>query len=69
MNSTQFHPARGLLRLTWPQIELIDQLIDQLCQSTGEEGSGTLVLEVKRGKLRFAEYPLRLRTELQPNRE
>lgn len=60
-------PAKGLLRLTWPQVEMIDAKISSLCGFT-EEGGGEarLVVVIKKGKVRFVEMVLS--EELSPTR-
>jgi hypothetical protein len=65
-----YRPAKGLLRLTWPQVEQIDAMVSSLCALTEQNGEGDearLVLVVKRGKLKYAERPV-LSTELRPTR-
>lgn len=47
-------PARGLLRLTWPQIETIDAKISSLCALTETgEVQAELVITIKNGRLEF----------------
>lgn len=60
-----FRPARGLRRLTWPQVERIDALISSLCKLTYDGGEARIVLVIRNGKLRFAERPV-LSEELRP---
>jgi hypothetical protein len=62
-----YRPAKGLLRLTWPQIETIDAKISSLCAFTEESsGEAELVIKIKKGKVRFVE--MRLSEELSPAR-
>jgi len=58
MSSTNDYqpPAKGLLRLTWPQIEMIDAKVSSLCGFTEENGGeARLVIVIKQGKVRFIE--------------
>lgn len=68
LSQNGYQPAKGLMRLTWPQIEKIDVMVSSLCGVT--EGRGTeahLVLVVRNGKLRFATRSM-VSEELVPNR-
>lgn len=38
--TTRFRPASGLRKLTWAQVELIDQIVAEMCglsETTGDE--------------------------------
>lgn len=49
----------GLRRLSWPQVEEIDRMVDQLCQLTGSSGAdGRLGLLVQDGQLGTIEPPV-----------
>ena len=66
-SGNNYQPARGLLRLTWPQIELIDAKVSSLCAFTEENGGeARLVIVIKKGKVRFVETVES--EELRPNR-
>ncbi len=68
ISANGFRPAKGLMRLTWPQIEKIDAVVSSLCgwtEETGGEAKVTLI--IKKGKLRFVERPV-LSEELFPTR-
>jgi UDP:flavonoid glycosyltransferase YjiC (YdhE family) len=54
--------AKGLRRLTWPQVELLDQCVNDVC----EAGFGSVVMTIERGKPLFV-YP-KPRLRLQPGR-
>jgi hypothetical protein len=63
-----FKPAKGLLRLTWPQVELIDAKISSLCAFTEQTGGeARLVVVIKRGIPRFVE--MTHSEELSPTRK
>lgn len=42
-------PAKGLQKLTWYQVEQIDQYIAQVC----EAGEGEVMIQIRRGKTIF----------------
>lgn len=47
-------PAKGLLRLTWPQIEVIDAKVSSLCALTETgEVQAELVVTIKNGRVEF----------------
>lgn len=49
-------PAKGLLRLTWPQVEILDAKISSLCALTEQtHGEAKLVIVIKNGIPRFVE--------------
>jgi hypothetical protein len=54
--------VKGLRRLTWAQLEMLDLCVDQVC----EAGFGSIVVIVERGKPLFV-YP-KPRLRLQPGR-
>lgn len=69
LRSNGYRPAKGLLRLTWAQVQEIDALVSSLCALTEHDGSeAEMTLVVKAGKLRFARRPV-LSQELKPARE
>lgn len=67
LSSNGYRPAKGLLRLTWPQIEQIDAMVSSLCGLTEGGGEARVTLIIKNGRLRFAERPV-LSEELRPTR-
>jgi len=63
-----YRPAKGLLRLTWPQIETIDAKLSSLCAYTQDSGGqAELKIIVKSGKIRFVE--MTTSEELSPARK
>jgi len=50
-----YRPAKGLSRLTWPQIEVIDAMVSSLCGVTEESRNkeAMLILVIRNGHLRF----------------
>lgn len=68
LSSKSFRPAQGLKRLTWPQIEQIDAMIDALCQRTAKAGQvASALLTVVNGHLKSG-TTTELMEELVPNR-
>ena len=67
LSSKSFRPAQGLKRLTWPQIEQIDAMIDALCARTGSGQAAAALLTVINGHLRSGTMT-ELMEELVPNR-
>ena len=67
LSSKDFRPAQGLKRLTWPQIEQIDAMIDALCTKTAPGRAATALLMVINGHLRSGAVT-ELAEELVPNR-
>lgn len=68
ISSNGYRPAKGLMRLTWPQVEKIDAMISSLCGLTEETNKEAhLILVIRNGKLRFATYT-NLSEELTPAR-
>jgi hypothetical protein len=68
LSTNGYQPARGLMRLTWPQIEKIDAMISSLCGLTEQTGrEAHLILVVRNGHLRFATRT-ELSEEMVPNR-
>ena len=62
-----YRPAKGLLRLTWPQVETIDAKLSSLCAYTEAGGSqAELKIIVRNGKIRFVE--MTISEELSPVR-
>lgn len=67
INANGYRPAKGLLRLTWPQVETIDAKLSSLCAYTEQTGSqAELKIVVKNGKIRFVE--MTISEELNPTR-
>jgi hypothetical protein len=68
ISSNGYRPVKGLMRLTWPQVEKIDAMISSLCGLTEETGKEAhLILVIRNGKVRFATYT-NLSEELSPAR-
>jgi hypothetical protein len=69
ISSNGYHrPVKGLMRLTWPQVEKIDAMISSLCGLTEEtHKEAHLILVIRNGKVRFATYT-NLSEELLPTR-
>ncbi len=56
MQQGNYQPAKGLVRLTWPQVEAIDARVSQLCVLTEQsQGEARVVLVIRRGQVRFVE--------------
>ncbi len=49
-----YRPAKNLSFLTWPQLELIDRLVGEMCQLS-QAGEARLTVVFKNGKPRFIE--------------
>lgn len=63
-----FRPAKGLKKLTWAQVEKIDEVIDltsSLSRKTGSEIE--IVITIKNGHPRIVKHPL-VSYELRPDR-
>ena len=64
--AVKFRPAQGLRKLTWSQVEQLDQAIHQLCQhSVSEGGVLELTVIIRNGHPRHFKHPL-ITKELTP---
>lgn len=64
-----FRPAKGLKKLTWSQVEKIDEVIDLMSSLSRKMGSEIeIVITIKNGHPRFVKHPL-VSYELRPGRE
>lgn len=63
-----FRPAKGLKKLTWPQVEKIDNVIDLMCALSRKSGAEIdITITIKNGQPRFVKHPL-VSHELRPDR-
>lgn len=71
LSADGYRPAKGLSRLTWPQVEMIDAMVGSLCGLTETEEVRDremfLILVVRNGKLRFG-TTTEISEELKPGR-
>jgi hypothetical protein len=54
-DKTSYRPAKGLQRLTWNQVRVIDSMVGSLCAYTdgNRDNEALLILKIKNGKLRY----------------
>lgn len=63
-----YRPAQGLKKLTWPQVERIDDAIDLMCALSRKNGAEIdITITIKNGQPRFVKHPL-ISYELKPGR-
>jgi hypothetical protein len=53
-----YPPAKGLLKLTWTQVQMFDRIISQLCQMSAEGAEIELVVVIRNGQPRRLRHPV-----------
>lgn len=63
-----YRPAKGLKKLTWAQVEMIDEVIDLMCAlSKQQKVEVEITLVIRHGHPRWIKHPL-VSYELKPTR-